>query len=122
MVKSFWENINDIHLSELFQSNGAPQNPKSKQIQREVNSAPPLIAILPGAQHILFSFKINFKDINQWSKLDEVKIFQNSRPQIPHLEQDKVDSDITSGLYSKGVDLHNNKIKDRRKTLNLFKE
>lgn len=82
----------------------------------------PIMCFIPINLENLESFKINFKDINQWSKLDEVKIFQNSRPQIPHLEQDKVDSDTTSGLYSKGVDLHNNKVKDRRKTLNLFKE
>lgn len=81
----------------------------------------PIMCFIPINLTDLESFKINFKDINSWDRLDEVKIFQESRPQNPYLEQDKVKEDPTHGLYSKGVDLNNNKVKDRRKTVNLFK-
>jgi hypothetical protein len=82
----------------------------------------PIMCFIPINLKDLESFVVNFNDINSWSRLEEVKRFQNSRPQVPHLEQDKVNSDTTSGLYSKGIDLNDNKVRDRKKTLNLFKQ
>lgn len=81
----------------------------------------PILCFIPINLKDIESFKINFKDIESWDRLDELKFFQASRPANPYLEQEKVKVDPTHNLYSKGIDLNNNKVKDRRKTVNLNK-
>lgn len=79
----------------------------------------PIMCFMPINLKEIESFTINLKDLEKWDRLDELKIFQSSRPQNPYLEQDKVKVDPTHNKYSKGIDLNNNKIKDRRKTISL---
>lgn len=100
-----------------------PMNWKMTKINEDViiPKGHPIMCFIPINIKDLESFKINFKDINKWERLNEVKVFQESRPQVPHLEQEKVESDPTNGLYSRGIDLNNNKVKDRKKTIDLFR-
>ncbi len=97
-------------------------NWKITKINQDIVIPPnfPIVCFIPINIKNMESFKINFKDIESWERLDELKIFQANRPANPYFEQEKLRSDATHNLYSKGIDLKNNKVKDRKKKIDLF--
>ena len=81
----------------------------------------PIMCFIPINLSEIESFKINYKDIERWEKFEDVIKHQQSRPNIPHLEQDKVKEDLTHGSYLNGISPSGKKIRNRNRILNLFK-
>jgi hypothetical protein len=100
-----------------------PMNWKLSEINKDIviPSGYPIMCFIPINLSDIESFRINYKDIEQWEKFDDLVKHQQSRPEVPHLEQDKLSKDTTHKSYSKGISATGKKIVDRNKILNLHK-
>lgn len=100
-----------------------PMNWKMSAIDTNVviPSGYPVMCFIPINLSEIESFKINYKDIEKWEKYADVIKHQQSRPTVPHLDQEKVKEDLTHSSYLNGVSPSGKKLRDRNKILNLFK-
>ena len=97
-----------------------PMNWKITQIKTDILIPKdyPIMCFIPIKISDFEEFQINYKDASFWEKIKEVELFNKSRDMSTYSKE----NDETHALYQNGKNLYGEKIKNRKRTFNLFKD